>query len=293
VSRHLDEIVIEKVKPGLWECSIDYTESVQLPWWDDQNPDPSKPKKADPKSNQSKPAGSLGNGTTVEQQDEIRNATPNVSASQVAPLPKPISQREYEIDDDLLTLQGTWSLVLDQRKGHDLDHGAVTLTVKGEACTVASGEKGTPIPTWRIKLDAAKQPKQIDFQGDGSAVPGIYKLEGTTLILCKGVSGRDRPRTFTADAEGDNELFVFRRLVPADGANQRPVKVGNIVILGNTKTEDGAIRNKLWLSPGDALDYEVLRTAKKHLAALHAKITVIENGDDSDYQDIRVTVVDN
>ena len=36
---------------------------------------------------------------------------------------------------------------------------------------------------------------------------------------------------------------------PADGANEKPVIVGHIIIVGNTKTEDGAIRKKVPLRP--------------------------------------------
>ena len=177
-------------------------------------------------------------------------------------------------------------------KGHEgFDHGPATLTVKGDACTVVR-EKGTKKATWRIKLDAAKQPKQIDFFGDGEKVPGIYKLEGTTLLICQGQSGKDRPTEFAAEAKGDDVLFVFRRLTAADGVNEKPVKVGSIVILGNTKTEDGAIRKILRLRPGDAIDYQALRTTEKNLAVLNATITVIESGEDANFKDIRVTVVE-
>ncbi len=79
---------------------------------------------------------------------------------------------------------------------------------------------------------------------------------------------------------------------PADGANEKPVKVGHIILVGNTKTEQAAILKKVPLRPGDAIDYQALRTAQKNLAPLHATITVVESGEDADYKDIRVTVVE-
>jgi uncharacterized protein (TIGR03067 family) len=208
-------------------------------------------------------------------------ATPNLPTA---------CQREYKLDDDLVKFQGTWSLVLHHWKGHDPERGPMTLTVKGDACTSA-WKDGTERHTWRIKLDAAKQPKQIDFLAGGDKVPGIYKVEGATLVICM-PDGKDRPSEFAAPATGDDELFVFRRLTPADGATEKPVKVANIFLVGNTKTEDAAILKKIPQRPGDALDYEVLRTAQKNLAALRATIDLIERVDNADYKDLRVTVVE-
>jgi RNA polymerase sigma factor (sigma-70 family) len=74
----------------------------------------------------------------------------------------------------------------------------------------------------------------------------------------------------------------------ADGT----AKVGHIIIVGNTKTEDGAIRKILRLHPGDVINYEALRIAQKNLAALKARIDLIESVDNVDYRDIRVTVVE-
>jgi RNA polymerase sigma factor (sigma-70 family) len=76
------------------------------------------------------------------------------------------------------------------------------------------------------------------------------------------------------------------------GATPRPVKVGHIIIVGNTKTKDAAILKEIPLRPGDAIDYEVLRTAKKNLGALKATIDLIESVDNAEYKDIRVTVVE-
>jgi hypothetical protein len=165
----------------------------------------------------------------------------------------------------------------------------VTLTFKGDSCTVVRGNGKSSL---RIKLDAAKEPKQIDFLAGDATTPGIYKLEGTTLLICQGPDGKDRPSEFAARAEGDDELFVFRRLTPANDAKENAAKVGSIIIVGNTKTKDAAILKKIPLRPGDALDYEVLRTARKNLAGLRATIDLIESVDNPDYTDIRVTVVE-
>jgi hypothetical protein len=44
------------------------------------------------------------------------------------------------------------------------------------------------------------------------------------------------------------------------------------------------------LSPGDVLDYHVLRTAEKNLAAFRATITVEESIWNADIKDVRVRV---
>jgi RNA polymerase sigma factor (sigma-70 family) len=248
-------------------------------------------------------AWSLGYGTAAGQQNEGTNADALVSQpprpeSAEQPTKKATSnrptanQREDKLDDDLGKLQGTWSLVLHHWKGRDNDLGPATLTIKGDALTIVrkNGEA-----TVKIKLGAGEEPeapKQIDFLAGDAKTPGIYKLEGTTLLICQGPDGKDRPGEFAARAESDDALFVFRRLTPADGAKEKPVKVGNIFLVGNTKTEQAAILKKIPLGPGDAIDYEVLRTAQKNLAALGARIELIESVDNAEYKDIRVTVVE-
>jgi hypothetical protein len=72
-------------------------------------------------------------------------------------------------------------------------------------------------------------------------------------------------------------------------AKETPVKVGRILVVGNTKTETTAILKRVPLRPGDVLDYQALRTAEKNLADLRATVTVIDGGY-GDIRDIRVTV---
>jgi uncharacterized protein (TIGR03067 family) len=162
----------------------------------------------------------LGYGTAAGQQSEGKKSDAVASPKGVAQSDKdsPVPAKRIKeagkgnLDEaDLVKFQGTWSLLLRHWKGHEIDNGPATLMVKGDACTVVY-EKGTRKATWRIKLDATKQPKQIDFLGGGEKVPGIYKLDGTTLLICQGQSGKDRPSTFDTEAESDDSLFVFRRL---------------------------------------------------------------------------------
>jgi RNA polymerase sigma factor (sigma-70 family) len=73
-------------------------------------------------------------------------------------------------------------------------------------------------------------------------------------------------------------------------AAERTVRVGNIVVIGNTRTETSVILKMIPLVPGAVLDYQALRTAEKNLAAFNATITVEESGDSSGFKDVRVTV---
>jgi RNA polymerase sigma factor (sigma-70 family) len=71
---------------------------------------------------------------------------------------------------------------------------------------------------------------------------------------------------------------------------EKVARVGNIIVVGNTKTETSVILKMIPLYPGGVLDYQALRTAEKNLAGLSATITVEETGDSGNFKDIRVTV---
>jgi uncharacterized protein (TIGR03067 family) len=70
---------------------------------------------------------------------------------------------------------------------------------------------GTDPPT-RIglnmkRLDAAKSPKEIDLEMDGSPRPGIYELKGNDLKICYDQDGKTRPTEFKTK-EGDRFLLL-------------------------------------------------------------------------------------
>jgi RNA polymerase sigma factor (sigma-70 family) len=76
----------------------------------------------------------------------------------------------------------------------------------------------------------------------------------------------------------------------APAANNMTVKVGTILVVGNTKTKTSAILKLIPFRPGDVLDYQALRTAEKNLARFNPTITVLDGGKKADFKDIQVTV---
>jgi RNA polymerase sigma factor (sigma-70 family) len=92
---------------------------------------------------------------------------------------------------------------------------------------------------------------------------------------------------------------------PAPGVKARaPARVGEVILVGNTKTPDAVIRRHLRLLPGQVLDYASLPRAEKALADLklfvvdQAKgirptVVVVEPDDaDAPFKDILVTVTE-
>jgi len=75
-----------------------------------------------------------------------------------------------------------------------------------------------------------------------------------------------------------------------DSAEKKSARVGEIIIVGNTKTAASVLLKKIPLYPGAVLDHQALRTVEKNLAAFDPTITVVENSDRPDFKDILVTV---
>lgn len=93
-------------------------------------------------------------------------------------------------------------------------------------------------------------------------------------------------------------------LVPPPGVTERPARVGQIIIVGNEKTPDAAIRKHIPFFPGEVLRYPTLREAEKKLADLklfvvdpklgiRPTVTVLDDpANPNEYKDILVNVVE-
>jgi uncharacterized protein (TIGR03067 family) len=74
---------------------------------------------------------------------------------------------------------------------------------------------GYPIPRY-YRLDAGKNPKQIDLSGQANGPPfskGIYVLDGDELRLCLGDQGKDRPAAFP-EKPRPGEVLILQRQKP-------------------------------------------------------------------------------
>jgi len=93
-------------------------------------------------------------------------------------------------------------------------------TLRGRPDEARRGRQGilNPGPTATIKLDASKAPKWIDLT---RFTPGIYKLEGDSLTICRPNSGTERPKEFKAGKDDPNVVVVYQR-ASASGKNDPP-----------------------------------------------------------------------
>jgi uncharacterized protein (TIGR03067 family) len=115
-------------------------------------------------------------------------------------------------------LAGSWECVSGVNDGKPLSEETaqrlrLTLTKEGGYKTEL-GEQVLFDST--CKLDATKQPPQIDMIGTegankGKAAQGIYKLDGDRLTICYTMPGQDRPMQFESKPGSGATLVTWRR----------------------------------------------------------------------------------
>ena len=127
------------------------------------------------------------------------------------------SPSKAEVKNPTDELQGGWSMVLLFVNGEETP---VEQAKSGELVIeddVYRSKLGATAETSTFKVDATKNPKEIDFTYTsgflkGKTVKGIYKIDGDDLTICRGLSPEtDRPDEFAAPADSGLLLVIWKR----------------------------------------------------------------------------------
>jgi uncharacterized protein (TIGR03067 family) len=135
---------------------------------------------------------------------------------------KPAAPKEDEVKKELAKMEGTWTIVIHESNGkkqtdEEVKAVKMKLVVKGDKYTVFLDDK--PLTQGTLKLDPSKKPKTIDAVADdgpfkGTAMPGIYELEGDDMKVNFGQPGAARPTEFKTK-EGSNQVLIgYKRVKP-------------------------------------------------------------------------------
>jgi uncharacterized protein (TIGR03067 family) len=123
-----------------------------------------------------------------------------------------------EVEKERKKFQGTWTVESVEAGGQklpiDLFKG-MTVTFEGDKYTVKNGDQVIQAATQ--KLDPSKSPKTLDTTvaegvGKGTAILGIYEIDGDTLKVCFDPEGKKRPTEFKTAAGSQTTLAVYKRM---------------------------------------------------------------------------------
>jgi uncharacterized protein (TIGR03067 family) len=127
-----------------------------------------------------------------------------------------------EPGDVLRALQGDWKVVMVTVNGSaipEAEYKAGSLTIAGDSYRLKFPTNQTAST---IRLDPSKSPATIDYTFNtgpqkGQTAHGIYKLEGGTLTVCRGLSEvEDRPTRFESSPDSGLLLVVWKRTKSAE-----------------------------------------------------------------------------
>jgi uncharacterized protein (TIGR03067 family) len=120
----------------------------------------------------------------------------------------------------LATIVGDWvveSAVLD---GGRLETSGERYLFRADGTwtTFGSDGKARGEPTRAYRVDAKESPANVDLWYGSDprperVHPGIYRLDGDTLTICKSASGAVRPTKFASAAGSDHLLITLKRVV--------------------------------------------------------------------------------
>jgi RNA polymerase sigma factor (sigma-70 family) len=148
----------------------------------------------------------------------------------------------------------------------ELNRHRITLADGSEGWEPTAPQQPQPAP----KVDRTPI---YDSAYDSAADQEITKLREQVKTLERRLAALEEEKT---EANGKKEPRIAR--------------VGQIVVVGNTKTPTAVILKKMQVFPGQVLDTKALQKAEECLAALQAVIIVTESNHGSGYRDVLVTV---
>jgi uncharacterized protein (TIGR03067 family) len=114
------------------------------------------------------------------------------------------------VDADQEKLQGKWTVESCAFNGMPVDalKDAVR-EIKDVKYTLTS--LSGDVFNGTIKLDASKQPKQIDLELNDRTLKGIYEIDGDTLKIGYALEGDERPTELISKPDSGVVLVVHRR----------------------------------------------------------------------------------
>jgi uncharacterized protein (TIGR03067 family) len=132
--------------------------------------------------------------------------------AEIVPIAPRIIEAQTEEADNL---KGKWRIIRVETKGESITEERLTaskysLTIDGDKAVLKMGIE--PERKVKLKLDAKKKPKQIEFIDDKDRIEkGIWIIETGLLTICVAGAGEDHPRQFVTDPKNRNWLLVLKK----------------------------------------------------------------------------------
>jgi uncharacterized protein (TIGR03067 family) len=125
--------------------------------------------------------------------------------------------KKAEVKNPADELQGGWSMVLLFVSGEETPLEQAKSGELDVEDNVYRSKLGATVETSTLKIDATKNPKEIDFTytsgfSKGKTVKGIYKIDGDDLTICRGLGPEtNRPDEFAAPTDSSLLLVTWKR----------------------------------------------------------------------------------